>query len=390
IHKLDWRALGLELLGPPGPGTDPIDRQLAYWARYLEWTVRGRAPQPILAHALAWLREHRYAPRHVALCWGDARLPNLIYRNDEVVGVLDWEMAFLGDPEADLGWWLFMHWATGEGYGFPPLEGFPGREETIRRYEALTGRPVEHAFYNEVLAALRFGAIMARIAGRMADLGIPAPMAGLLIEWLVPRESFRLRYRHGTHGMDVVWQAISPTYLYPHPPGVSFDQFPGHIEQGGAVRGTVTLAAVPYPIDCLGHRDHSWGGERDWAKFHRWNYLSGELGRDFWFNAVRIDLGPETDIRVGCLWDGRELLALAGIELAVGTADGGARQLGVDARLTDERGREHHVVGEEVLVNCPVQYGRTWLKDGITRYRCGDRMGFGILEHGYVERAGRS
>ena len=38
-----------------------------------------------------------------------------------------------------------------------------------------------------------------------------------------------------------------------------------------------------------------------------------------------------------------------------------------------------------MLVNCPVQYGRTWLKDGITRYRCGDRTGFGILEHGYVE-----
>src|SRR3989454_3022185 len=208
---------------------------------------------------------------------------------------------------------------------------------------------------------------------------------GLLIEWLSPLERFRLRYRHGPHAMDVVWQGVSPTYLYPHPPGVSFDQIPGHIEQGGAVSGTVTLAGVPYPIDCLAHRDHSWGGERDWAKFHRWSYLSGELGRDFWFNAVRIDLGPATDIRVGCLWDGRELLALTGIELAVETADGGARQLGVDGRLTDERGREHHVVGEEVLVNCPVQYGRTWLKDGITRYRCGNRTGFGILEHGYVE-----
>src|SRR5436309_281277 len=136
----------------------------------------GRAGTGHSMSTPARLGEHRYAQRHVALCWGDARLPNLIYRNDEVVGVLDWEMAFLGDPEADLGWWLFMHWATGEGYGFPPLEGFPGREETIRRYEALTGRPVEHAFYNEVLAALRFGAIMARIAGRMADLGIPAPM----------------------------------------------------------------------------------------------------------------------------------------------------------------------------------------------------------------------
>ena len=175
VHALDWRALGLEFLGVPGAGTDPLDRQLAYWGRYLEWTVRGRAPQPILARALAWLRGHRYTPRHVTLCWGDARLPNLIYRDDQVVGVLDWEMAFLGDPEADLGWWLFMHWATGEGYGLPPVEGFPAREETIRRYEALTGRAVEQAFFNEVLAALRFGAIMARIAGRMTDLGIPPP-----------------------------------------------------------------------------------------------------------------------------------------------------------------------------------------------------------------------
>ena len=100
---------------------------------------------------------------------------------------------------------------------------------------------------------------------------------------------------------------------------------------------------------------------------------------------MRIDLGPETDVRIGCLWDGRELLALTGIELAVATADGGARQLGVDARLTDERGREHRVVGEEVLVNCPVQFGRTWLKDGITRYRYRDRVGYGIHEHGYVE-----
>jgi len=211
-------------------------------------------------------------------------------------------------------------------------------------------------------------------------------LGGLLIEWVVPRERFRLRYRHGNHGMDVVWQAISPTYVYPHPPGVSFDQYPGHIEQGGIVSGTVELAGVTYPIDCFGHRDHSWGGERDWSKFHRWNYLSGELGRDFWFNAVRIDFGPEVDVRIGCVWDGRELLALSGVELAVETADGGTRQLGVEARLRDERGREHHVVGEEVLVNCPVQYGRTWLKDGITRYRSGERVGYGILEHGYVER----
>ncbi len=151
------------------------------------------------------------------------------------------------------------------------------------------------------------------------------------------------------------------------------------------MRGTVTLAGVEHRIDCLGHRDHSFGGERDWSHFHRWNYLSGELGTDFWFNAVRIDIGPETDVRIGCVWDGRELLALPAIELEVDTADDGARQRGVTARLTDERGRTHVIVGEEVLVNFPVQYGRTWLKDAVTRYRMGERVGFGILEHGFVE-----
>src|SRR5205807_462901 len=114
------------------------------------------------------------------------------------------------------------------------------------------------------------------------------------------------------------------------------------------VSGTLELAGVTYPIDCFGHRDHSWGGERDWSKFHRWNYLSGELGRDFWFNAVRIDFGPEVDVRIGCVWDGRELLALSGVELAVETADGGTRQLGVEA-LTAYRGRDRPVAREPAV-----------------------------------------
>jgi aminoglycoside phosphotransferase (APT) family kinase protein len=174
VHRADWRALGLDFLGVPGEGTDPLDRQLAHYADYLEW-VRQGSPQPVLEAALAWLRAHRYVPRRVRLCWGDSRLPNLIFRDDAVAGVLDWEMAFLGDPEADLGWWLFLDWAQSEGYGIPRLPGFPGAEETVRRWEALTGWPAEHLLWQEVFAAFRFGAIMARIAGRLKALGMPTP-----------------------------------------------------------------------------------------------------------------------------------------------------------------------------------------------------------------------
>jgi aminoglycoside phosphotransferase (APT) family kinase protein len=174
IHALDWARLGLDFLGVPGPGTDPLDRQLAYWRRYYAWARNGRT-WPICAAALDWLEAHRFVPRDVRLCWGDARLPNLVFRDDTVVGVLDWEMAFLGDPEADLGWWLFMDWATGPGYGLPRLAGLPGREETIARYEALTGRRVTHPLWHEVFAAVRFALIMARIARRMEEVGLPAP-----------------------------------------------------------------------------------------------------------------------------------------------------------------------------------------------------------------------
>ncbi len=171
IHALDWRRLGLDFLGVPGGGTDPLDRQLAYWAGYLEW-ARSKRPQPILDAALAWLRAHRFTPSRTVLCWGDSRLPNMIFRGEEVTAVLDWEMAFLGDPEADLAWWLFLDWCSSTGYGIPRLEGLPERDETVQRYRALTGRRVEHLDWHEVMAAFRYGVITLRVARNMEAAGL--------------------------------------------------------------------------------------------------------------------------------------------------------------------------------------------------------------------------
>src|SRR5262245_5051912 len=175
VHALDWRALGLGFLGEPASGRDAIERQLDYWQRYLG-LVRDEGPaQPTLDASLAWLRANAFTPRRVALCWGDSRLPNLMFREDRVVAVLDWEMAFLGDPEADIGWWCFLDWANNEGYGGPHLDGIPSKEETLARYAELTGRPVEHAHWHEVFAAFRYGVILARVAIRMRAIGASLP-----------------------------------------------------------------------------------------------------------------------------------------------------------------------------------------------------------------------
>ena len=177
IHALDWRAHGLGFLGEPGAGRAVLDAQLGYWERFLGLVRDEGPPQPTLDASLAWLRGNAFSPRRVALCWGDSRLPNLMYRADEVVAVLDWEMAFLGDPEADLGWWCFLDWANNEGYGGPHLDGIPSRDETIARYAELTGHPVEHAHWHEAFAAFRYGVVLARVAIRMRAIGasLPAP-----------------------------------------------------------------------------------------------------------------------------------------------------------------------------------------------------------------------
>jgi aminoglycoside phosphotransferase (APT) family kinase protein len=175
IHALDWRGLGLGFLGEPASPRDAIDRQLAYWDRYLA-LVRSEGPaQPTLDAALAWLQANAYTPRRVALCWGDSRLPNMMFRDDRVAAVLDWEMAFLGDPEADLAWWCFLDWANNEGYGGPHLEGIPGPAETLARYAELSGHPVEQAHWNEVFAAFRYGVILGRVAIRMREIGASLP-----------------------------------------------------------------------------------------------------------------------------------------------------------------------------------------------------------------------
>jgi hypothetical protein len=171
---------------------------------------------------------------------------------------------------------------------------------------------------------------------------------------------------------------------------VTPEQVPRHVEGAGTVTGTVTIGGRAHEIRCLGHRDHSWGGERDWAKMHAWDYLSGEFGPDLWFNAVRIKFAPDMDyLHIGCLWDGRALHEISNVRMDTRTADGGTRQRGVDVRFADEAGREHHLSGGEPLVNLVAPFGRTWLKDGIVQFRCGDRIGYGIHELGYVEQDGR-
>jgi hypothetical protein len=208
---------------------------------------------------------------------------------------------------------------------------------------------------------------------------------GLTLHWLEPLRSFRLVFGDGDLGFDLTFTGMSAPYLYDSWRNGSPDDVPRHIEQGGRATGAVTIGGVAFRFDGHAHRDHTYGGERDWEQFYRWNYLSGEIGR-FWFNAVRIKFDADMDwLYVGCVFDGERVLALTDLAIEVTTVQGGARATAARLVLTDEAGAVHRIETDAFLGVCPFLIRRTWLKDGFVRYRMGGAVGYGILEHGYRE-----
>ncbi|MTD53083.1 phosphotransferase family protein [Amycolatopsis pithecellobii] len=152
IHTTDIDAAGL---GDFGPHTDYFERQISRWSRQLE---AGDVPLPGADRLKSWLTESKPADELVTLVHGDFRLDNVIFSPDTpgVLGVIDWELATLGNPLADLSYFL-LSWIIPAGVaGTPALAradlaelGIPTRETVAERYFARTGydRPDEFAFY---------------------------------------------------------------------------------------------------------------------------------------------------------------------------------------------------------------------------------------------------
>lgn len=171
VHRADWRALGLGFLDDPGRGPTGIGQQLAYYAEYLEW-AEGGSVNPTARRGLGWLRANQPPAGDVALCWGDARISNQMFRDHRVVAVLDWEMVALGDPQQDLAWWLVLDRLFSEGLGVARVPGFPSDAETVARWEDLTGRTADALGWYEVFALFRFTVIMTRLGKLWAELGL--------------------------------------------------------------------------------------------------------------------------------------------------------------------------------------------------------------------------
>jgi aminoglycoside phosphotransferase (APT) family kinase protein len=171
IHKLDWRQPEYAFLKCPQTNQTTVQAQLVYWEGFLDWGLE-RSRYPLINRGFDWLVENQPMEARQGICWGDARLSNQIFHNREVVAVIDWEMIFVGNPTADLAWFITMDRVLTEGLGIGRLEGMPDKRASIARWEENVGFKVDDYDYYEVFASWRFAAIMARIFLQMKHYGI--------------------------------------------------------------------------------------------------------------------------------------------------------------------------------------------------------------------------
>jgi aminoglycoside phosphotransferase (APT) family kinase protein len=135
IARADPQALGLTRWMPPPPLDGCWTRELDHWEALIDRDAAE--PLPITRAAIRWLRANP-PPRaqKLSVVHGDFRTGNFLFDEaGQIHGVLDWEMAHLGDPLEDLGWSLQPIWTFGSGRA----GGLADPDEAVAIWERASG-----------------------------------------------------------------------------------------------------------------------------------------------------------------------------------------------------------------------------------------------------------
>lgn len=153
LHSVDYQALGLNDFGRPG---NYYARQLSRWTKQYRASATSELPQ--MDALIQWLEQHQ--PDDDGQCsiiHGDYRLDNVIFHKGDgrIRAVLDWELATLGHPLADLAYYCMALRLprTGDMKGLQGEDlsalNIPDEQAIIRHYCAVRGiaEPAQWTFY---------------------------------------------------------------------------------------------------------------------------------------------------------------------------------------------------------------------------------------------------
>jgi aminoglycoside phosphotransferase (APT) family kinase protein len=168
LHATDPAGVGLADLGRP---EGYLERQVRRW--YGQWERSKTRELDSLEELAASLTKATPVPARAAIVHGDFRLDNVMLDAGltRVLAVLDWEMATLGDPLADVG--LLVVYTELAASGLAPTQprfgveqGFLSGAELVERYARAAGAPVERIGWYAALGYYKLAIISEGIHAR--------------------------------------------------------------------------------------------------------------------------------------------------------------------------------------------------------------------------------
>jgi aminoglycoside phosphotransferase (APT) family kinase protein len=168
LHRIDFKAVGLDELHRPG---QYMSRQVLGWADRYAGSKTDDIPD--IDATIEWLKGRIPEDTDAVLIHNDYKFDNVVLDPNEltrIIGVLDWEMATIGDPLMDLGNSL-AYWVEADDDPIARtmrrqpthLRGMLTRREVVDYYCERTGvRPDDWTFY-EVCGLFRLSAIAQQI-----------------------------------------------------------------------------------------------------------------------------------------------------------------------------------------------------------------------------------
>jgi aminoglycoside phosphotransferase (APT) family kinase protein len=168
LHEVDYEAAGLGDLGRP---EGYVQRQVDGWSARFRAAHTPDAPS--YERVMAWLADNRPPEAGAALIHGDFRFDNVVLDPDDplrVIGVLDWEMATLGDPLMDLGSSLAYWMQKGDPWLLrlmrvqpTHLPGMMTRDQVVYSYCTRRGLDVKSFDFYRIFGVFRLVVIMQQI-----------------------------------------------------------------------------------------------------------------------------------------------------------------------------------------------------------------------------------
>jgi len=168
LHGVD-----ASILSELNKGSGYVARQVEGWSKRYHNALTDDVPNG--ERVMAWLDANK--PEDVDSCviHGDWRIDNVVFDLEKarIVGVLDWELATVGDPLMDLGSSLAYWVDRDDEPAFASLRrqpshlaGMPTRNEFVARYLALSGRSCNDFTFYEVFGLFRLAVIIQQIWAR--------------------------------------------------------------------------------------------------------------------------------------------------------------------------------------------------------------------------------